>query len=245
MTYIMKRLLFLLFTSTIFSVNAGENFLHYKNCSPINLDNVKPTMTREDIPSEYLYSNKTYNFITLPITKDDERYCLIINNKNKVIIDAIPTALQGMCGGIWNQKSVNPIWVTDVAGGRGSVNNFNYNLAIELKKLNKSNKSEIDQIIENINCQLLTYTKSDILEINDVAFYLYQLGYYKDSLNILDHVIKLDPNRTVAYLNRADTYIALKNKVKAKKDYSNYYNQMNKLGLSNKIPKRVNDFLMH
>lgn len=245
MNTIMKNLLFLLFTSTIFSVNAGDLFLHYKNCSPISLDNVKPSMTREEIPSEYLYSNKTYNFMALPITNEDERYCLIINNKNKVIVDAIPTALRGMCGGIWNQKSVNPVWITDVAGGRGSVNNFNYNLALDLKKLNKLDKSEINKILEKINCQLFNYTKDDVLEINDVAFYLYQLGYYKDALRILDHVIELDPNRTVAYLNRADTYMALKNKVKAKKDYLTYYKKMNKLGLSNKIPKRVNDFLIH
>lgn len=239
----MKIFLFLILSSTIFAVSAEPNILNYRNCSSINLKNADLTLALEDIPTEYSYSNKNYNFMTLPISSTDEKYCLIINNKNKVIIDAIPTMLQGMCGGKWDKKNEKPIWIADIGGGRGSLNYFNYYTADKLKKLKNSNSYEIKEIIESINCQLPTYTKIDVPELNDSAFYLYQLGFYKESLNILNHVIKLDSNRTVAYLNLADTYLALKNENQARKKYSIYYKKMEKSGLLNKIPNRIKKYL--
>lgn len=237
------KILFILLSSVLFTANANSESLKYKNCSSINLSNTSVSSLSNVIPPEYLYSTKKYIFFTAPVVNEDERYCLIINKKNSVIVDAIPTMLRDMCGGKWDKTKDVPVWVVDVAGGRGAVDSFNYSTAQKLKKLKKLNKPEIKDIIDNINCQLSTYTKEDVQELNDSAFYLYQLGYYNESLKILNYVINLDSSRTVAYLNIADTYLALKNEDQAKKNYIIYAEKMKKLGLVSKIPNRIQKYL--
>ena len=239
----LKKTLFILLSSTIFSVHATPDFLSYKNCSPLNLSDANFSLSSKDVFPEYSYITKNYNFLTLPISDQDQRYCLIINNKNKVIVDAIPTMLSGMCAGKWDKQKDLPIWEADVGGGRGTVVYMNYSTSQNLKKLKKSEKLEIDEIIKSINCQLPVYSKNDVQELNDSAFYLYKLGYYNESLSILNHVVKLDPSRAVAYLNIADIYVAQKNELLARKNYAIYYAEMKKLGLLSEVPNRIKKYL--
>ncbi|NUG82697.1 tetratricopeptide repeat protein, partial [Acinetobacter bereziniae] len=126
--------------------------------------------------------------------------------------------------GMWDKKEKTPVWVDDIAGGRGLVTYFHYNISNNLKNLNKNNISKIEQQITTLQCQLPFYNIDDVVELNDAAFYLNQLGHPKVSLEILKKVIQLDPNRTVAYLNLADAYLALKNKNQARSNYLIYAN---------------------
>lgn len=235
--------LFIILSSTLFIVNATPNTYKYKNCSSINISNINFGNLSKNSSPEDSYITKKYNFFSSPFSHGDEKYCLIINNKNKVIVDAIPTMVRDMCAGEWDKTKNTPVWMADIAGGRGAIDYFDYSTDQKLKKLKKLDKLGIQEVIESINCQFSTYTKDDVQELNDSAFYLYQLGYYSESLKILTYVIKLDSNRTVAYLNIADNYLALKNTDQAKKNYVIYAERMKKSGLLSKIPSRVKKYL--
>ena len=237
------KILFIILSSILFTANANTDSLKYKNCSSINISNINLDNLSRNSSRENSYITKKYNFFSAPISHEDEKYCLIINDKNKVIVDAIPTMVRDMCAGEWDRKKNTPVWMADIAGGRGSIDYFYYSADQKLKKLKKLDKSEIQEVIESINCQFSAYTKDDVQELNDSAFYLYQLGYYSESLKILTYVIKLDSNRTVVYLNIADNYLALKNIDQAKKNYVIYAERMKKAGLLHKIPSRVKKYL--
>lgn len=79
-------------------------------------------------------------------------------------------------------------------------------------------------------------------EANDVAYYLEQLGTYDESIFLLNEIIKMSPDRVVAYLNLGDANWGLNNKKAAIKAYEKYISIMK---LQNKdlkkIPKRVYD----
>ncbi|MFJ2685489.1 tetratricopeptide repeat protein [Pseudomonas sp. NPDC087342] len=74
---------------------------------------------------------------------------------------------------------------------------------------------------------------------NDLGFLLGETGYYQESIELLNAVIARNPNRTVAYLNLADSYWGLKDKVRAAKAYKQYAALMTDAGKASKIPARV------
>ncbi|SPL71880.1 tetratricopeptide repeat protein [Acinetobacter stercoris] len=158
-----------------------------------------------------------------------------------MIIDVIPTMVSGLCGGQWKPNSSTPIWNHDVGGGRAGVDSIIFPPVECIKGYTKedASKENIKEIVDNFKCVYTPYNKQDIRDINDFAFYLYKLGAFKPPLEILQDVIKLDPKRTVAYLNIADVYLALGNVQQAKKYYSVYYENMKRDGLLNKVPFRV------
>lgn len=239
----MKKIAPFLLSSICNYVYANDSFLGYTNCSALDLNHAQVSLSLKDIPKDYIYRTQYYSFLSLPIAKGNENYCLIINDKNQVIVDAIPKMLSNTCGGMWDKKESTPVWVDDIAGGRGLVTYFHYNISNSLKNLNKNNISKIEQQITTLQCQLSSYNIDDVVELNDAAFYLNQLGHPKVSLEILKKVIQLDPNRTVAYLNLADAYLALKNQSQAQSNYLIYANKMKKSGLSDQIPKRIFKYL--
>jgi tetratricopeptide (TPR) repeat protein len=240
---LMKKFLLIFLSITCYTAHAEFNLSNYKNCSPIDIDDTKLDLSINTIPKENLYSTKKYRFISLPVANDSGNYCLIINDQNKVIVDAIPKMIENMCGGRWDKKKSEPVWIDDIAGGRGSVIYFYYNTTHALKNINRKDLSAIQGFITTIHCQLSTYTYGDVIELNDTAFYLYQLGYHEASLEILKKVIQLDPNRTVAYLNMADVYLALNNHRQAKQNYLIYANKMKNARLTQQIPKRILKYL--
>ncbi|WP_052131780.1 hypothetical protein ABF162_20905 [Vibrio coralliilyticus] len=85
--------------------------------------------------------------------------------------------------------------------------------------------------------------KENQVHYNNIAYYLSKDGYHKFSIDILEKLTAIVPNRTVAYLNLADSYQELKNHKLAKRNYLIYYNLMRKHNQSNKVPERVYNYL--
>jgi tetratricopeptide (TPR) repeat protein len=76
-------------------------------------------------------------------------------------------------------------------------------------------------------------------ELNDYGFYLQQTGRPRQAVEVLQTVITLDADRTVAYLNLADAEFVLGDKVEAKYYYTEYQKRMTASGLAARIPARV------
>ncbi|KPN88645.1 hypothetical protein AL066_29325 [Pseudomonas nunensis] len=74
---------------------------------------------------------------------------------------------------------------------------------------------------------------------NDLGFLLGETGYYQESVELLNAVIARNPGRTVAYLNLADSYWGLKDKVRAAQAYKQYASLMTDADKALKIPARV------
>ena len=223
--------------------HAGLNISTYKNCTgiPLKALNIKPD-SNFSISDSYTKYGYDYSTI-LDISNKESVECLIVNNNRKVILDIVPSMVNDSCSGQWDPNSKSPIWMSDIGGGKDGVNYLNYLSSDRLRKLNHKDTVDLNEIIENINCQMSTYTKFDAKELNDSAYFLYKLNRLSDSLKILNKVIELDPNRTVAYLNLADVHLGLKNEVQARKNYLIYSSKMEKLGLSKKIPNRIKKYL--
>ncbi len=74
---------------------------------------------------------------------------------------------------------------------------------------------------------------------NDLGFLFEQSGYYAEAAELLKHITKKHPERTVAYLNLADAYWAMDNKELARNAYGHYHEKMISAGREGKIPPRV------
>lgn len=85
----------------------------------------------------------------------------------------------------------------------------------------------------------LTIDENTISEFNDVAYYFEQGESYRGAISILNEVISVDPNRTVAYINLGDAHWGLQQFEQAKMDYSKYVSLMKEKGIESKIPERV------
>jgi tetratricopeptide (TPR) repeat protein len=73
---------------------------------------------------------------------------------------------------------------------------------------------------------------------NDVAFLFEQAGYYSEAVALLQEIVRKHPDRTVAYLNLADSYWALDHTAQAVASYEQYLQLMRKQNKPN-VPKRV------
>lgn len=76
---------------------------------------------------------------------------------------------------------------------------------------------------------------------NDLGFLLGEAGYYAESIELLNAVIANHPNRTVAYLNLADSYWAVNDKERAMAAYKQYSSRISEAGKASKIPARVGE----
>ncbi|MGF6397724.1 tetratricopeptide (TPR) repeat protein [Pseudomonas frederiksbergensis] len=74
---------------------------------------------------------------------------------------------------------------------------------------------------------------------NDLGFLLGEAGYHAESIELLNAVIANNPERTVAYLNLADSYWAVNDKERAVAAYKQYASRMSGAGKASKIPSRV------
>jgi hypothetical protein len=83
------------------------------------------------------------------------------------------------------------------------------------------------------------FTQENVAQINDLGYFLEQGGKYNEAVNLLTRVVKLFPERTVAYLNLADAYAGLQQTDKAKECYLEYIELMKYNGQEKKIPQRV------
>ena len=77
---------------------------------------------------------------------------------------------------------------------------------------------------------------------NDIAYYLQQSNANDEAIFLLEKIIEKFPNRTVAYLNLADSYAGKGESEKAKQNYEKYISLMKQDGKESKIPQRVLEF---
>ncbi len=77
--------------------------------------------------------------------------------------------------------------------------------------------------------------------MNDYAFFLEQAKKYRESIEILNFVIKTTPKRIVAFINLGDAYYGIGDTDNAKNSYQTYIDLMKKNGKQKRIPKRVYD----
>jgi len=91
---------------------------------------------------------------------------------------------------------------------------------------------------------LLRYTP-DLLDersvamYNNYAYFLLEDHQYTKALPILEEIVLRFPKRTVAHLNLADTYYALREHEKAKKHYRIYRHQIEEKSTKKSLPERV------
>lgn len=84
------------------------------------------------------------------------------------------------------------------------------------------------------------FEKKNVTQLNNLGFYCQKLHLNENAIYILENVILLDPNRTVAYLNLADSYWDLSDTAKAKELYGKYVALMRACGKQKRIPGYVN-----
>lgn len=109
---------------------------------------------------------------------------------------------------------------------------------VDAKENKKPNAEAFDNLIGNLRCGDIL---KNIKAVNDIGFYLQQKKYSLNSERILNKVLECEPNRTVAYLNLGDSLYGQGKYIKARNAYEKYKKLMIEKGLSNKIPKRIND----
>nr|WP_315028945.1 hypothetical protein [uncultured Chryseobacterium sp.] len=117
-----------------------------------------------------------------------------------------------------------------------------YSLLSDQKKLSDfkvpSSLSDMEKMMSETPIQ-----NNNIDQYNNLAYYLAQTKNGNQlAIYILNEIIKKCPNRTVAYLNLADSYWNTGEKEKAKVNYQNYFSLMKsqKKDLS-KVPKYVGE----
>jgi tetratricopeptide (TPR) repeat protein len=79
-----------------------------------------------------------------------------------------------------------------------------------------------------------------IAAVNNYAYYLQLQGKHEEVIPVFEKIIEMDPNRTVAYLNLADSLWAVGDKKNAGAKYSEYVALCRKIHYDS-VPGRVKD----
>jgi tetratricopeptide (TPR) repeat protein len=79
-----------------------------------------------------------------------------------------------------------------------------------------------------------------ISAVNNYAYYLQLQGKHQEAIPVFQKIIEIDPSRTVAYLNLADSLWATGEKSKASQSYSQYVSQCEKMHFDG-VPGRVRE----
>lgn len=74
---------------------------------------------------------------------------------------------------------------------------------------------------------------------NDMGFFIDENGNHSDAYLIFQEVIAIDPNRAVAWLNRADAAWALNKKEEARKGYAEYAKRVPKVKQPTRVSERI------
>lgn len=106
----------------------------------------------------------------------------------------------------------------------------------DVKNNKHPNSDAYSNLINNLSC---TAILNNIVNVNDIGYFLEQQNYLNDANKILKRVIACSPTRTVAYLNLGDTLNKQSKGKEAQFYYDAYKKMMMKQGLSEKIPKRL------
>ncbi len=120
--------------------------------------------------------------------------------------------------------------------------NEHYKEALQLYKASK--KKDAAKLVHDFfmirgGYDSIVLSKEYLTELNDLAFFLEQGGMYTRAIPHLYQILKIAPNRTVAYLNMGDAYVGYGDTTKAQEFYDTYISQMKEKGMENKIPARL------
>lgn len=226
------------------------DYKKFKNCSGADEVTISEMSNPKNIETSMVFNKSGYRFETIMyhykviLGKNlvTDSFCTTVDQNRKIIL-AVSKGSSTYCGGDWDQALNHPawkIWGDDSNDGRQElIPSFILEKIIDSTQ--KQTGSEIDSFYLNFKCMYQPYNKADIEEVNNTAFYLSQLGQPKKAIELLNEVIKLDPNRAVAYFNIADSYMGIGQKDLAIKDYKKYVQLMKAIKLDKKIPKRVLD----
>jgi tetratricopeptide (TPR) repeat protein len=77
-----------------------------------------------------------------------------------------------------------------------------------------------------------------IAAVNNYAYYMQRQGKHAEVIPVFEKIIELDPDRTVAYLNLADSLWATGDKEEASKRYCQYVSQCQNMRY-NRVPDRA------
>ncbi len=127
---------------------------------------------------------------------------------------------------------------------RDDMCNINFYMENTLEEFIKRFKSDNQSIVKGINRYVALIGKfplslKTLLTYNNIAYYLQKTGANKESIYLLEKILKKYPNRTVAYYNIGDAYWELGDKEKAKQAYSTYIKQMKAKGKEKRIPRTL------
>lgn len=226
----------------------SHDYKKYRNCSGEEDLFLSEMSNPKKIETSTVFNKNDYHFETILYNYKvklgnkwiSDSSCITVDQNRKVILD-ISKGSSTYCGGDWDKTLNHPawkIWGDDSNEGQQEfIPSFILKRYIALKQ--KQPDSEIDRVYFNFKCMYQPYVKDDIEEINNTAFYFSQLGQLKKAIELLNEVVKLDHNRAVAYLNIADSYLALGKKDFAIQNYKKYIQLMQAKGLKTKIPLRV------
>lgn len=87
-------------------------------------------------------------------------------------------------------------------------------------------------------------TIENVVEYNNLAYYLLEYGLVNESINLLNSVIKAFPNRKVAYINLGDAYWEADQNELAIKAYKKYVELMEASNKAQLIPNRIKERLL-
>ncbi len=122
-----------------------------------------------------------------------------------------------------------------------------------MKEYKSRNKSKLKEIVSSLiesggdseTCPPESYIISkyylpqDLTFSNNLGFLFEQTGHYAEAITLLRKVIQDNPQRTVAYLNLADSYWGAGNHASAKENYLHYVKLMRSADKGGKIPSRI------
>ncbi|HEX8545419.1 MAG TPA: hypothetical protein VF691_00580 [Cytophagaceae bacterium] len=119
---------------------------------------------------------------------------------------------------------------------------LNYNLYSNENKVKRYNKIKDVGVIELLDyLNFLGINKETVQKLNDMAYFFLEAKFPSNSIYLLENILSVYPERTVAYLNLADAYLLSDETTLAKEAYQKYISLMKKSGKGGNIPKRVFD----
>lgn len=201
----MKKIIYL--SMLFISLNTAKaeplDLTHYSDCVGLE-KNTQTLFNIKTLPKNLIFNRNGNEYLALPIFDDDQNYCILINEDKKKIIDVYPSMWKDSCLGEWDHRKIQPTWIATNNGGNQDT--FSILISENLKVIKKLSKPEMKETLNRFKCIYMPYQKKDIVEINNVAFYLGRLGYGLESIELLNEVLKLDPNRVAAYFNLYESY---------------------------------------
>jgi hypothetical protein len=122
-------------------------------------------------------------------------------------------------------------------------NNYRDSIEIQVNSMKHANVTSFKNIftVDHAEEILQDYPvhKSNVLFLNNIAYYMEQMSIAMPAIAILEAIIADYPDRTVSYLNLSDALIKNNLKVKAEKIYKQYVKLMKTKGKQNEIPQRL------